>query len=138
MIKKISIIIISILIISVIVLFFKFSRKAQNQDFDFRIQKYKLGEVEVNLKIADSPQKRQKGLSKIYKLPEKDGIIFIFEKPSILSFWNKDTFLDLDVVWIQGGVVVGMSQLQKEKSGRMNVYSPVSCNVAIELNQGFC
>lgn len=123
------------LILVILVIFF-ISHKISNQNYETK--RYKLGGIEVNLKIADSPEERQKGLSQIYNLDEKEGMIFIFGEPSILSFWNKDTFLDLDVVWIKDDTIVGITPLQKEEKGRQIINSPVPCNIVIELNQGFC
>jgi len=51
------------------------------------------------------------------ELKGADGMIFIFPEKDFRSFWNENTYLDLDVYWIDGDKVVGKSYLPSiEKS----------------------
>jgi uncharacterized membrane protein (UPF0127 family) len=51
------------------------------------------------------------------ELKGADGMIFIFPDKEIRSFWNENTYLDLDVYWIDGDKVVGKDFLPSiEKS----------------------
>lgn len=61
--------------------------------------------IEVNGKIytcrvACDEDSRGKGLQNIPKLPENEGMLFVFEEPQEVSFWMKDTHIPLDVVFI--------------------------------------
>lgn len=40
-----------------------------------------------------------------------DGMIFIFPDNQSRSFWNENTYLDLDVYWIENNKVVGKDYL---------------------------
>ncbi len=40
-----------------------------------------------------------------------DGMIFIFPEKQVRSFWNKNTYLDLDIYWMEGEKVIGKSYL---------------------------
>lgn len=55
---------------------------------------------EIKVEIADSEEKRNKGLSGRKKLGENDGMLFIFEITAQYSFWMKDMRFPLDIIWI--------------------------------------
>ena len=53
------------------------------------------------LKIADDESEWQKGLSGLKTKPANyDGMIFIFPDKRIRSFWNQNTYLTLDILWL--------------------------------------
>jgi len=45
------------------------------------------------------------------ELKGADGMIFIFPNKEIRSFWNENTYLDLDVYWLDDDRVVGKDYL---------------------------
>jgi len=55
---------------------------------------------EVKALIADTPKTREKGLMFIKDLPENKGMLFVFEGEQLQQFWMKNTFIDLDMVFI--------------------------------------
>jgi len=96
---------------------------------------YSLNNKNYRLLIADTPEKREKGLMFVRNLRGIDGMIFIFNDKEIRSFWNKNTYLDLDLYWIDDEKAVGQSYLPSiEKSKKtIMVYSLVPVNKVIEL-----
>jgi hypothetical protein len=63
------------------------------------------------LLTANNQEQWEKGLM-FYKKPVNfDGMIFIFPEKEIKSFWNKNTYLDLDIYWMDGKKVVSKSYL---------------------------
>ena len=71
-----------------------------------------------------------------YRKPvDFDGMIFIFPDKEMRSFWNKNTYLDLDVYWLDNDEVVGKNYLPSiEKSKEViAVESKVKINKVIEL-----
>ncbi|HEY4521530.1 MAG TPA: DUF192 domain-containing protein [Candidatus Paceibacterota bacterium] len=55
---------------------------------------------EIKVELADTEEKRTKGLSGIKKLQENSGMLFIFEIPAEYHFWMKDMRFPLDIIWI--------------------------------------
>jgi len=53
-----------------------------------------------NVEIADSQTKRLLGLMYRKNLDKNSGMLFIFEKENIYPFWMKNTFIPLDMIWI--------------------------------------
>ncbi len=71
-----------------------------------------------------------------YKKPvDFDGMIFIFPEKRLLTFWNYDTHLDLDLYWLEDGRLIGKSYLPSiEKSIQPALAeSPRAVNRVIEL-----
>ena len=72
---------------------------------------YKLSNRNYCLLTADNQKQWEKGLM-FYKKPvDFDGMIFIFPDKDYRTFWNKNTYLDLDVYWLNDDKVVGKSFL---------------------------
>ena len=57
----------------------------------------------VNAVIADSPEEREKGLGGRTSLESNEGMLFIFEDEELYSFWMKDMFFSIDILWISSG-----------------------------------
>ena len=54
----------------------------------------------VQARVADTPEKQEKGLMFVKKLPENEGMLFVFEQEEDQAFWMKNTLIDLDMVFI--------------------------------------
>lgn len=103
-------------------------------------ENYEIIEREVNgkklkLVVADTPEKLQKGLMFVRKKTDEfDGMIFLFETAKTQSFWNMNTFVELDIYWMRDDKVVGKSELPSvERSGIVTVTSPEKVNIVIEV-----
>ncbi|OGN65009.1 MAG: hypothetical protein A3E80_00710 [Chlamydiae bacterium RIFCSPHIGHO2_12_FULL_49_9] len=58
-----------------------------------------IGDQLVDAEIADTNETRQTGLMNRDHLEEGTGMLFVFEKPQILSFWMKDTKIPLSIAF---------------------------------------
>ena len=89
----------------------------------------------VRLLVADTNEKRTQGLMYVRKLHGYDGMIFKFPSPSELTFWNKNTFVPLDVYWLNGESVVGKTYLPPitETKEVFLISSPQKADTVIEL-----
>lgn len=54
----------------------------------------------VNSEIADSEDKRKKGLMFRKSLDENSGMLFIFSEEERYGFWMKNMNFPLDIIWI--------------------------------------
>ncbi len=50
--------------------------------------------------IAADDKSRARGLMYVRELPRGRGMLFVFEQPQVLAFWMKDTYLSLDLIFI--------------------------------------
>ena len=58
------------------------------------------GAVRVEVEVADTPDKRGRGLMYRTDLPPNAGMLFIFAVESAQQFWMKNTPLPLDMIFI--------------------------------------
>ena len=96
---------------------------------------YKLNGVEYKLLVADDEKEWAKGLMGYQRKEDFDGMLFVFPDKKYRQFWNKNTFLDLDIYWLDDKKIVGKSFLPAvNKTGKvMIINSPKEVNRVIEL-----
>lgn len=96
---------------------------------------YQINNKNYCLLTASNQEQWEKGLM-FYKKPVNfDGMIFVFPDKQMRSFWNENTYLDLNIYWLDDEKVVGKSFLPSvEKSKEIiTVKSPKPVNKVIEL-----
>lgn len=100
----------------------------------------KIAGATVDAEIARSDAKRALGLSQRAPLAEGEGMLFVFDDPSILSFWNKDMRFPIDVLWLEHGVVAGISEglpAFTEGAAPVIITSPAPAQAVLEVPEGF-
>ncbi len=94
--------------------------------------------VRVRAELAVTPKERDLGLMFRGELAPMDGMLFVFEKPMVLSFWMKNTAIPLDMIFLDEnkkvlGVVHNAQPHSLEGRGVGNVPSMY----VLEVNAGF-
>ncbi|KKS98346.1 MAG: hypothetical protein UV73_C0002G0060 [Candidatus Gottesmanbacteria bacterium GW2011_GWA2_43_14] len=64
----------------------------------------------IKLLVADTPSKRNRGLSFRESLSRDTGMLFIFDKKEAYSFWMNEMKFPLDFLWIDGVLVTDLSE----------------------------
>ena len=54
----------------------------------------------VLVEIADTDEKRARGLMFRQTLAPSEGMIFVFDEPGFHPFWMKNTLIPLDMIWL--------------------------------------
>lgn len=62
--------------------------------------KIKVNNKEFNVEVARTDAEKEIGLSNIHYLSDDEGMLFIYNEPQEVSFWMKDTFIPLDIIFI--------------------------------------
>jgi len=98
-----------------------------------------LNNKEVRVRVAITEEDQRKGLMFENSLKEGTGMLFIFGERKMRSFWNKNTYVPLDVIWIDNDEVVGISHLPSNGDGGnlVTVDSGVPVNYVLEVPYGF-
>ena len=55
---------------------------------------------EIEIELADTPQKREMGLMYRTSMKENQGMLFIFDTEERQSFWMKNTEIPLDIIFV--------------------------------------
>jgi len=64
----------------------------------------------LDVEVAESPLRRQRGYMFREQVGPEDGMIFLFEEAAFHSFWMKNVRFSLDILWMGGdGTVVDLS-----------------------------
>ena len=99
-----------------------------------------IGEAKFEVLVADTEEKRTKGLMGVTELATDTGMLFVFPDASPRTFWNKNTLIPLDLIWINDGRVVGVSSLPSiTQSGNqiISLPSPDAADWVLEVNAGW-
>jgi len=90
----------------------------------------------VTAEIAVTQEDRNKGLMFRKKLPDGEGMLFVFERDEVLSFWMKNTYIPLSIAFIASdGRIVDIKDMYPHDTN--SVYSSRSVRYALEVPQGW-
>jgi poly-gamma-glutamate synthesis protein (capsule biosynthesis protein) len=114
---------------------FYLNNNFQIENISERLIPYELENKIYLLREAKTPEEWQKGLMFVKKPVDYDGMIFIFPDKQIRSFWNQNTFLDLEVYWLDDDKIIGKDKLESIEKTKMikTIQSPGPINKVIEL-----
>jgi len=90
----------------------------------------------VKAEIARTQDERSKGLMYRKTLPDGEGMLFIFERDQVLSFWMKNTLVPLSIAFIASdGRIIDIRDMYPHDEN--SVYSSRSVRYALEVPQGW-
>lgn len=82
----------------------------------------------IFVEIADTEQKRERGLSGRDSIGENEGMLFLFSEKGKYGFWMKEMNFPIDIIWMSGDVVVNIEKNVNPQIGasedELTVYSP--------------
>lgn len=102
-----------------------------------------LGPHKVAVRVVADNEKRRKGLMHVRKLPEDDGMLFVFREKQVLSFWMKNTLIPLDIAYLEDdGTIVDIIRMDPDPPGtpdgsRKRYPGSKELRYALELNVGW-
>ena len=107
--------------------------------------RFKSGSLTINTKFEDlsyrievADTRRLKGIGLMYRssLPAGRGMLLLNEKPQVLNVWMKNTFIPLDIIYIDadGYIVKIVENAQPESTAVMPSEGKVKA--VLELNAG--
>jgi uncharacterized protein len=93
----------------------------------------------LHVSVANDDAERAKGLMGVTQLPPNQGMAFLFQGPSIESFWMKDTLIPLSVAFVDAkGEIVTIREMEPCRSDPCPTYdSEAPYVMAIEANRGW-
>jgi uncharacterized membrane protein (UPF0127 family) len=97
-----------------------------------------IGTQQFVVSVADSPAKRQLGLSGRRELAMNSGMWFEFEYPGWHGFWMQDMKFPIDLIWVAPeGRVLGAITLSTCTEKSCRIYTPPGpVAYVLEINAG--
>ncbi|MCT4475973.1 DUF192 domain-containing protein [Peribacillus sp. NPDC101481] len=96
-------------------------------------------ETRLTVQVADTQRKRDKGLMFVGKLPENEGMLFVFPVKIYGGFWMKNTLIPLSIAFLDSdGEILKILHMEPCKEDICPTYDPeISYHYAIEVNLGW-
>jgi len=92
---------------------------------------------QFKVELAKTDAEREKGLMNSDNLDADTGMLFIFKKSEIQTFWMKNTFIPLDIIWIDKDKIVDIATLDPDSPDFTPQYTPKEkAKYVLELNAG--
>ena len=101
----------------------------------------KVGNKPLKVSLAITPEQQTRGLMNIQgmpptKLPENEGMLFIYRREEMISFWMKNTKIPLSIAFIDSrGIVQEIRDM--EPFGLDSIRSAKPGKWALEVNRGW-
>jgi len=115
--------------------FFIFKFHRDNYQSFSRIR---IDDVYLDVELAKSPAQKILGLSGRESLQENQGMLFIFDKEGIYTFWMKDMKFSIDIIWIGEGMeVVDITRNISPDSFPQQFKSKLPSKYVLEVNAGW-
>lgn len=90
----------------------------------------------IDAQLATTPDERSTGLMYRREMPQNEGMLFIFEQPSIQCFWMKNTLLPLTAAFVANdGTIVNLVDMKPQTTDSHCSTKPV--RFVLEMNQGW-
>lgn len=92
----------------------------------------------IDIEIADNETKRIRGLMWRRSMPDSIGMLFIFENEEPLSFWMKNTYIPLDILFINKSMEIVTIWDNTIPFSEWPITSDKPAQFVVEVIAGFC
>lgn len=86
--------------------------------------------------LATSPDQQRRGLMFVRELPERTGMLFVYDGEATRSMWMKNTFIPLDMFFIRADGTVSSIAYHTEPQSLESVAALEPVRYVLELNAG--
>ncbi len=88
------------------------------------------------VELAQTPEQRRKGLMFRLNLPADHGMLFDFEKPNTVVMWMKNTYISLDMIFIDDTGLVVKIATDTNPHSLEPISSGAPVRAVLEINGG--
>ncbi|WDQ98132.1 DUF192 domain-containing protein [Devosia sp. J2-20] len=94
------------------------------------------GEHTFNVEVVDTPESRAKGLMFVQDLADDAGMLFDFKQEREVSFWMRNTFIPLDMIFVGADGVVKTIHVNARPQDPTSIPSNVPVQFVLEIPGG--
>jgi hypothetical protein len=92
--------------------------------------------LKLDIEIAEVPAERQQGLMYRKTMSDKQGMLFLFEYPEEQSFWMHNTYIPLDIIYLNEKLEIVSIQKNAQPQNDKPLPSGKPAQYVLEINGG--
>lgn len=98
--------------------------------------KLSVGMFQIDAQVAANDMQRSIGLMHRENMPQHEGMLFVFDQPSIQCFWMKNTLLPLTAAFVEeDGTIANLADMAPQTTQSHCSIKPV--RFVLEMHQGW-
>ncbi|MEL7090669.1 MAG: DUF192 domain-containing protein [Pseudomonadota bacterium] len=94
------------------------------------------GQARFSVEIADDSAERAQGLMNRPSMPASAGMLFVYERPGRLSFWMRNTLIELDMLFVDPEGVVQHVHHRAQPLDETPIFGGDGLTHVLEINGG--
>lgn len=94
--------------------------------------------LKIDVEIAQTEEETSQGLMFRTELGSRQGMLFIFDKPDMRSFWMKNTYIPLDIMFVDSSLQIITVHANTQPFSKESVNSSGRAQYVVEVEGGFC
>lgn len=92
----------------------------------------------IDIEISDSERERMIGLMHRYSMSEDNGMLFIMDREELQSFWMRNTYVSLDIIYLDKDLKIVSIQKRTQPLTDNPLPSYKKAKYVLEVVAGFC
>ncbi|MCX6256307.1 MAG: DUF192 domain-containing protein [Bacteroidia bacterium] len=92
---------------------------------------------DIDIEIADNENRQMQGLMYRKSMLDSQGMLFVFSKQQMQSFWMKNTFIPLDIIFADENGMIVTIQKNTTPLSEKSIPSFKPALYVVEVNAGF-
>ncbi|MBE7436955.1 MAG: DUF192 domain-containing protein [Spirochaetales bacterium] len=96
-----------------------------------------IGTNKLTVEIAATPESRERGLMYRSSLDPDHGMLFVFRKPDVQTFWMKNTLIPLDIGFFDDQGFLILTHSMDTDDGKKRYSSMEPALYAVETDRGW-
>lgn len=94
------------------------------------------GQARFSVEIADDEQERSRGLMHRTDMASSAGMLFVYERPQTMSFWMRNTLIELDMLFVDATGVVRHIHHRAQPLDETPIFGGRDLTHVLEINGG--
>jgi len=94
------------------------------------------GQARFNVEIADDPDSQAQGLMHRPSMASSAGMLFVYDRPQSLSFWMRNTLIELDMLFIEPDGTVARIHHRAQPLDETTIQGGDGLLAVLEINGG--